>query len=134
MIEKLISFVKIWFLFQLVPQSKSYTTKSLKLNLAGRKKNLQKVKIKFLNFFSKVIYFCLHVKLWFILFGLVMRKLRTILFWGQSKYLLKKITYRILGFIFECNFHNSSKKIVGLGYFYLLEQSHNWNYYVSIQS
>jgi len=47
-----------------------------------------------LNFpFKDYIFF--HVKLLFILFGLVMRKLWKILFLGPSNYLLEKNTYRI---------------------------------------
>jgi len=47
------------------------------------------------NFFSSKIYFCLHTKLQFILLELVMRKLWTILFFGQSKHLLEKIAYGV---------------------------------------
>jgi len=50
-----------------------------KWRFVGSIKKITKSQNKFFwNFYHQRLYFCLHMKLWFILFGLVMRKLWTI--------------------------------------------------------
>jgi len=109
------------FFFSIGDQEQKLCPNKLKTRKGGNKKKLKFWKT-ILEFFSHRLYFCLHVKLWFIPF--VMRKLWTILFFRPLKHLLEKITCRIY---FWMQFLQFNIKIVPHGLVCFLEQSHHWN-------
>jgi len=92
-IKKTQAFRKYKFLFQLVLMRIKNGTKIPFSSSAGRRKTLKKLKIIFILFYR--LYFYLHEKLWFILFGFVMQKLWTIFFFAHLEHPLEKITCTI---------------------------------------
>jgi len=123
-IEKHISFMGIYIFFQLVPGNKSYT--QISSNQGNGDNNFFfEIWISFSWMYPSCrLYFCLCVKLWFIPFGFVMRKLWTILFFGQLEHLLEKITFRIH---FWMQFLQFFKKNFLHVLVFFLEQSHHWD-------
>jgi len=89
--EITLDFWKYNFYFNLVCINKSYATLCPKkvVQRALQKKSQKIEFFQILIFFSKII-FCLHVKLCFILFGLVMRKIWTVWFGDNLSIFLKK--------------------------------------------
>jgi len=78
----------ISFIFNWMTDKKKVWPNKQEMDIGTQLKRNKKSKLKF---FSKILCFCLYPKLWFILFGLRMRKLWTILVFGQSKHLQKKL-------------------------------------------
>jgi len=91
-------------------KNKSYATVSPKSSLVDN--TIKTQKIDFFSFFLSTS----EASIWFILFGLIMRKLWTILFFGQSKHLIEKTTYIIY---FWVHFSQFSQKncLIGLSLF-----------------
>jgi len=92
-IEKLNSFTGIYiYISSIGAWEQKLCRKISKQEMGGNKFFFAKFDF---YFFIIEYSFCLNGKFWFIPFGFVMRKLWTILFFGQLKHLPEKITYRI---------------------------------------
>jgi len=84
-----------YYFFSIGAQEQKLCPNKLKTRERGQQKKNWNFEVFFLEVFSHRLYIFLHVKFWFIPFGFVMRKLWTILFFGQLEHLLEKITCRI---------------------------------------